>query len=277
MLGWLLLVLWDLLLVLVVWEWEKEVKSTVVLGFVLSLLFLVMNWNLVDLVVWVWLEELMNFLLEFLNWLNKVWPSHLELIHLCVWDRFIEISHFVVESSLLNVSSSDRFVPLVVKSIYISGNLSNIDEESVDLSHLLHVSVALIINDKEEFEEVEEGSEELYGIIVDSVFLTGLEHALFWVFEAPVLHIITNSLELTLFSVLEDGINDSINGSLNLIKVDGPDIIMHLSLDTPSGGESWLSPFTKALSRYDISIRLIESLKESTIDFSRVLCWLQCG
>jgi len=154
---WLLLVLWDLL-VLVVWEWEKEVPSAVVLRFVCLLLLLsllVVYWNLVDLVV-VWLEEFMNFLFEFLNWFNKVWPSHLELIHLGVWDGFIEISHLVVESSLLNVSSSDRFVPLVVKSIDISRDLTNIDEESVDLSHLLHIGVALVIDDEEELEEVKE-------------------------------------------------------------------------------------------------------------------------
>jgi len=81
-----------------------------------------------------------------------------------------------------------------------------------------------------------------------------------------VLHIITNSLEFTLLSVLEDGINNSINGTLNLVKVDGPDIVVHLSLDTPCGFESWLSPLTEAFGRYDLSIRLIESLKESTID-----------
>lgn len=212
------------------------------------------------------MEELVDLMLHLSIWLDEIWPSHLEFVHVVVGDRFVKISDFVDEGSFLDVGSGNRFVPFVVKSIDSGGDFSNVNHESVDLSHLLHVGVTFVIDDDEQLEEVEERGEEGDSVVIHSVLESGLEHALFWVLEAPVLHIVTNSLELALFGILEDGVNDSINGTLSLLEVNGPEVIVHLVLDSPGGGEGWLSPITEALSGDDIGIRLVESLKESSID-----------
>ena len=81
-----------------------------------------------------------------------------------------------------------------------------------------------------------------------------------------MLHVVTNSLEFADISVVEDGIDDSINSSLNGLKVNGPEVFVDCLLDTPCGGDRWLSPCTEAFIRDDVGVGLIESLKESTIN-----------
>jgi len=96
-----------------------------------------------------WFEEIVYFTLEFLNWCNEIGPSHLEFIHMVVRDGLVKLLHFVPEGLFLNVSSSDRFIPFVVKSIDLGRDISNVDHESVDFSHLFHIRVASIIDNSE--------------------------------------------------------------------------------------------------------------------------------
>lgn len=132
-------------------EWEKEIPVSLrhMVGGMLWCFMMVHN-------VWVWLEELVDFILELLNWFNEIGPSHLEFIHMGVGDACVKLLHLVPESLLLDVSSSDRFIPLVVESVDLGGDISNIDHESVDLSHLFHIRVTGIIDNHEQLEEVEE-------------------------------------------------------------------------------------------------------------------------
>jgi len=153
---------WGLVMLLWGSEWEKEIPVTSLL--VVSLLLSGLGVG-PDLVV-VGLEGLSNFVLglldksvhlfvELSDWLNEIGPSHLELIHMGMGNGLVKILHFMEESSLLNVSSSDRFVPFVVESINLSGDISNVDHDSSDLSHSFHISVAGIINNHK-LEKVEE-------------------------------------------------------------------------------------------------------------------------
>jgi len=81
-----------------------------------------------------------------------------------------------------------------------------------------------------------------------------------------VLHVITNSLEFANFSIVEDIVDDSINSSLNFLKVNGPEVFVHLLLDSPSSSVSWDHRVTEAFSGDDLRVGLVESLNESTID-----------
>jgi len=130
---------WDLfgLVVLLDSKWEKEIPVTLwlVVSFVNSTIIVV---NLMGF----WDHEIMNFLFEFLDWLNEIGPSHCEFIHMGVGNRLVKILHLVEEVSLLNVSSSDRFVPFVVKSVHVGRDFSNVGHESMDFRHLFQIRVA---------------------------------------------------------------------------------------------------------------------------------------
>jgi len=131
-------------------EWEKEIPVS-------TFLMVSWYWYLLCFVVvlggWEspvgWFEEIVYFTLEFLNWCNEIGPSHLEFIHMVVRDGLVKLLHFVPEGLFLNVSSSDRFIPFVVKSIDLGRDISNVDHESVDFSHLFHIREASIIDNSE--------------------------------------------------------------------------------------------------------------------------------
>jgi hypothetical protein len=244
----------------------------------LRLMMMLMRWRLFVMMHWSWLgeieecllnvtdlfEELVNILLEFFDKDGYVWEDELEwvdILVLVVLDGILDLS---MESLLLDVLPLNRLVPSVVEAIRRRQDLADVDEDSSDLGHDFEVSVAGVVHGRD-FVEVEELTENVENVVKDSLFHVFEEDALAWVFNAPTFEVILNSLEVAHFRILVVEIDERVGNILDFIDVDGPEVFVHLLLETPGRVESRFHPVAEAVLRDDIIVLGVPSLDEARV------------
>lgn len=267
----LLLVVLDLLGLLWLEEVEWVVPEVLVLGV----------GGLVVLVVWEEVvEEVVDLLSDILKGILKLvsklmsesleggeevvdsWEHEGELVNTL---EFLEgILDVLVEFLSLDVSSLDRHVPFVVEAGKLGGEFSDVSHDSVDLSHLLVVTVAGVIG-VEDLGEVQDGGRDLHEVVDESILEVLSHKAHTWVSKAPVLHVISDSLEVAVIHVSVDGIENLLTNRFDLLKINGPEVLVHLLLESPSGLKNWLDVVSEAFIGEDTSVLLIPSLNPSSV------------
>jgi hypothetical protein len=266
---------WSNLLFVVDWLRTEETEWIHLLGSFLGMVRFVM-----DVVMgFLWLHKLHHVLLtlnglinEFFNGLINtledlinIWEHQLEWVDILVLVVFVGILHLSVESLLLNVLSLNGLIPLVVESTDRGSQFSHIVSPSVELSHLLQVRVAGVINIRK-FVQIEHFSKDIENIVENSLLHVLLEDAFPWVLKAPSFEVILNSLKVANFSILVESVDSKVTSILNLIDGYRPEILMSFVLEMVKCIESWLDPVTEAIIRDNMLVLTVPSFDETSVN-----------
>lgn len=209
-------------------------------------------------------EEFLNLLLKLLEELVDIWEHKLKWVDILVLVVIVSILDLGVESLLLDVGSLNGLVPLEVEATEGGSDLSEVIDESVDLRHMFEVGVADVIG-VDHLANIEELTHDLEHVIEDSGLHVLHEDALSWVFNAPVLDIISDSLEVADLGVLVEHIDQLGSDFLDFVNTNRPEVLMDLVVEI-LGFVNWsLNPGTEALICDNLVVLLVESSDETLV------------
>lgn len=226
------------------------------------------------------MEELLNLLFDTLEELVYIWEHELKRIDVLVLVVDVEVLNLGVESSLLDVLSLDRLVPLVVEATEGGNDLTHVVGESVELGHLLNVGVAGVVG-VHKLRDVPHLTHDLEHVVEDALLHVLHEDALSWVLDAPGLGIVLDSLEVAHLGVLVEHIDQLRSDILDVVDVDGPEVIIHLVVKVLDLVDWSLHPGTEALIWDNLIVlgvnsgdeALVGVLEEESVKLDLVQLW----
>lgn len=182
---------------------------------------------------------------------------------------------FILSNSFLEVFGQDMLdlagVPLLIEAVDIS---TGIREILMDLSNLLDslgVSGALIMV-PEDSNEVVSNTNKIHAFVEESIEDLGIHpETLSLVVEAPVHPNVTNLIELAVFLVLPQAVNDKVSSFFSHISSDLVLVLLvHLVHDVDVV-EDWLGPLTKASVGDDILLMMVHSSNRGSVGLTKQL------
>lgn len=226
------------------------------------------------------LKHLLNLLFKTLEELIHIWEHELKWINVLVLVVHVQIFDLAVECLFLDVSSLDRLVPLVVETTERGSDLTEIIGKSVKLSHLLEVGVACVIG-VHQLADIEKFTHNLEHVVEDTTLHVLTEDALSWVLDAPVLDVVLHSLEVADLGVLVEHVDQIISDVLDLVHVNGPEVLSDLVVEILGPVDWLLNPGTEALISDNFVVLVVETsdealvgvLHEESVELNLVQLW----
>ena len=177
-------------------------------------------------------HELVEFMEDGVEESVGLWEVHLDDVLDLHVASLSELMHHGSEGGSLHVLLLTILVPLQLETSEVRHHLTKVVSKSTNLSNLLGAVVAGIIGVKE-LVEVDRGTNDLNGIVNDSIFHALTVEASLLVFDAPVGPVVIDALDVTGVLVLGNEVHGLDGDLLVLGDWDGERVFLDL---LPEGG-----------------------------------------